>query len=142
MDSSPLVDAGGGMFMATVRLDKLFENCMPIVAPDPLQVMGTLEITNTGAVPIGPVTATQGILTTESLMELGRFGLGPTQLASVAPGATGSVPIVKTSGTLMPANGCGMSCGMLVRVRIPIAGPNVPDGSVVSSPLTALQCAM
>jgi hypothetical protein len=49
---------------------------------------------------------------------------------------------MKTMGSLMPANGCGTGCGMLVRVRLPITGPNVPAGAIINSPLTPLTCAM
>jgi hypothetical protein len=135
-------EAGVAAFVATVRLDRLFQNCQPIVAADPLQVTGTLELMNTGGIPIGPVTASQAILTSEGLMELGRFSVGSVQLDAVAPGATASVPIMKTMGSLMPANGCGTGCGMLVRVRLPISGPNVPTGAIINSPLMPLTCAM
>jgi hypothetical protein len=133
-------EAGVAAFMATVRLDRLAQDCQSMLVPDPLEVTGTLEITNTGGIAIGPVTASQAILTSEGLMELGRFSLGSVQLDAVPPGATRSVPIMKMMASLMPANGCGTSCGMLLRVRVPIAGSNVPVGAIVNSPLTPLVC--
>jgi hypothetical protein len=144
-DSGSAADTANGatgMFVATVKLDKLFENCMPIVAADPLQVSGTLEVMNTGAVAIGPLTAMEGILTTDGLVELGHFALGAVTIPAVPPGQSQGVTINKVSGSLMGGQVCGPGCGMLVRIRVPISGDNVPAGAIASSPLQPLSCPM
>ena len=38
----------------------LGQDCMPVVAADPLSLRGSITLTNTGTVPIGPVTLSAG----------------------------------------------------------------------------------
>lgn len=136
-------DAGRVSFISSVHVNTLMQDCMPIVPPDPLQFSGTLDLMNTGTLPVGPVMASEAIVAAADGHELARFAIEPVTLAVVAPGAMGSVMVAKRAGTLMPAMGCtAVPCGMLARVRLPITGPNVPPGTIANSPLTTVMCAL
>ena len=99
--SDAAVDAPTATFTAMTAVTTLAQNCMPAVPPDPLTLGGTITLTNTGAVPIGPITLSAGAVT--RLLggdTLATFAVTPVTLLVVAPGRSGTVAFTKTAGSL------------------------------------------
>jgi hypothetical protein len=143
-DSADANDGGGTVSLtAMVTVGSIGQNCMPIVAPDPLSVSGSVDVSNTGTATIGPITSTSGAILSESGMEIATFAIDPISIAAIGPGATGSATFTKTSGTLMPANGCEtVPCNATVRVAIDLSGPNIPSGARAISAISRVECAL
>lgn len=138
-------DAGVVAFSAMTTVTAINQNCMPAVPRDPLTLSGTVALTNSGSVPIGPITLSTGLVV--RLLggdTLATFGVTPVTLAAVTPRQTGSVTFVKTSDSL--ANDAGtqgcqiVPCGTPVRIVMPLAGTNVPDGARAASEPMTIPC--
>ncbi len=143
VDVADASEAGVVAISALVHVTALTQNCMPAVAPDPLSISGSIDVTNIGTVPLGPISASNGTVLSETTgAELARFTLTTAgDIAVVGAGASGTTNFTKDSDSLDPANGCTpVPCGTFVRVAIPITGPNVPSGTRAFSPITMVQC--
>lgn len=134
-DSSPTA-----MFTASVRVEVLAQHCLPPTPADPVRFSGAITIANTGPLPIGPVTATTASIATQGGTELTRFALEPVNIPTINPGSTSETPVTKQPDSLVPSGCHNELCNGLVRVRIPISGPNVPPGTLVYSPLVPVSC--
>lgn len=138
-------DAAVVSFTAMTTITAINQNCMPAVPRDPLSIMGSIALTNTGTEPIGPITLTTGLVV--RLLggdTLATFGVTPATLAAVAPRQTGTVTFTKAADTL--ANDAGTTgceivpCGTPVRISIPLSGTNVPDGTRAASEPMTIPC--
>lgn len=138
-------DAAVVAFSAMTTVTSINQNCMPAVPRDPLAIMGSIALTNTGTVPIGPITLTTGLVV--RLLggdTIATFGVTPATLAAVAPRQTGAVTFVKASDTL--ANDAGTAgceivpCGTPVRISLPLSGTNVPEGTRAASEPMTIPC--
>jgi len=128
-------------FTAMVAFTQLSQNCMPIVAPDPLTFTADILVTNTGGVPLGPIDASAGRIIHENGAALATFTFAAVQIPVIQPGATGRISFTKAAGSLLPANGCNtVACSTPLRAMIPITGPNVPAGSEARSAIAVLPC--
>ncbi|MFO0648813.1 MAG: hypothetical protein U0326_21410 [Polyangiales bacterium] len=138
-------DAPVVTFSAMTTITAINQNCMPAVPRDPLSIMGSIALTNTGTVPIGPITLTTGLVV--RLLggdTLATFGVTPATLAAVAPRQTGTVTFTKAADTLgndAGTAGCEIvPCGTPVRISIPLSGTNVPDGTRAASEPMTIPC--
>lgn len=130
-------------FISMVHVTMLSQNCMPIIASDPMTLTGSVDVTNSGGVAIGPITASDGIIVHEDGTELGRFTIAPISISAIAPGANGTAMLTKNGMSLTPANGCStVPCSAPVRVEIPISGPNIPPNTRAISAITIVTCTM
>lgn len=137
-DATPTVS-----FIAMVHITQLSQNCMPIIASDPMTLTGSIDLQNTGGVALGPITANSGSIVADTGTELAHFTIAPITIGTVAGGATGTSMFAKDASSLMPANGCNtVACSSPVRVVVPISGPNVPAGSRAISAITIVSCSM
>ena len=123
-------------------IDSLFQNCMPIVSPDPVSVQGNLKITNKSASAVGPITFKNGaFLNAMTLAQIATFKLDTTT-PIIQPGATSQALVEKKAGTMVPAGGCQtLTCGAEFVVELAYTGPGVPAGAVVRAPATKNSCA-
>ena len=144
---APAADVPVAAFSAMTTLTTINQNCMPVVAADPLTVAGTIALNNTGSLPIGPITLTAGLVV--RLLggdTMATFGVTSVTLPVVAPHTTGTVAFTKAAGTLAGAGDAGVTgcqivpCGSPIRIVLPLAGPNVPDGARAASEPMTLPC--
>lgn len=143
---APLPPDAGVSFLSMTMVTTLSQDCMPIVADDPLAIAGSLVVTNTGAVPIGPIHVTDGLV----LRLLGgdtiaTFAVAPFDLPAIAPGATVMAPFTKTAGSLSGGaglTGCDVvACGTPVRIALALSGADLPVGARAASEPLTVPCA-
>lgn len=146
-DVTPDASADGAAvsFVAMTTLTTLNQNCMPAVPRDPLTVMGTVSITNTGTVPLGPITIDRGLVV--QLLggaTLATFGVTPVTIAAIAPRATGTATFTKATDTLAGDAGVAgcqiVPCGSPIRVALELRGTNLPDSARAASEPGTLPC--
>lgn len=131
-----------GLFTAMTAVTTLGQNCMPVVAADPLSLRGSITLTNTGTVPIGPITLTAGLVTRVLGGDtMATFAVTPVTLAVVAPGQSGTVAFAKTAGSLTGDAGVAgceiVPCDSPVRIALRLTGPHLPEGArAFSEPMT------
>lgn len=126
----------GGMAMVDASISNVmfFQDCMPIVPPDPLGASFTLSLDNSGP---GVVPASADIVAVEvydaGMVNVGSFDVMPTELGPVPPGEIDMFAITKTAGSLMPPNGCGvLMCNgnYTIEVELDVDGQTVmADGA-------------
>jgi hypothetical protein len=135
-------DAVASALDVELRVDTLFQNCMPIVAKDPITFQGTLTITNKSAVPLGPLTfATGKFLGAQAGAPLATFDVDATS-GTIAPSEKRSIVVEKVAGSLSPANGCQtVACNSEVTVELAYGGAGAPAGAVVRAKAQAMSCA-
>jgi hypothetical protein len=133
-------------FTAMTAVSTIGQNCMPVVAADPLSLSGSITLTNTGTVPIGPITLSTGFVT--RLLggdTLATFAVTPVTLAAVPPGQSATVAFTKTAGSLTGdagVSGCEIvPCDSPVRIVLRLTGPHLPDGARSSSEPMTMPCA-
>ncbi len=138
-------DAPVVAFSAMTTILSINQNCMPAVPRDPLSISGSIALTNTGTVPIGPITLNAGLVV--RLLggdTIATFGVTPVTLAAVAPRQTGTVTFTKAADSL--ANDAGTAgceivpCGTPVRISLPLVGTNVPEGARAASEPMTIPC--
>jgi hypothetical protein len=130
-----------GMVTASLSDVMIFENCMPIVAPDPVSISATITITNTGNVPIGPVTVGSGEVV-QNMNVLISWKAQPVQTGVIQPGQSAMLQIAKTANSAMPAKACAtLPCNGGVNLSVPYTGPGVPNGNRAVSGLNFVTCA-
>ena len=121
-------DTGGMASMnATMSQVQFFQDCMPIVSPDPLGANFTLSLENTGMVAASADIVAVNLLDA-GMVAVGSFSVTPTALGPVDPGQTSMFAIMKTANSLMPANGCGVAtCNgtYTIEVELDVGGQSV-----------------
>jgi len=132
-------------FSAMTAVTTLGQNCMPVVASDPLSLRGSITLTNTGTVPIGPITLSAGLVIRVLGGEtMATFAVTPVTLAAVAPGQSGTVDFTKTAGSLAGdagVSGCEIvPCDSPVRIALRLTGPHLPDGARAFSEPMPMPC--
>jgi hypothetical protein len=141
-DAIVIVPPDGGTLQATLSFTLLNQDCMPVVAPDPVQVSGTITLANNGATPVGPISGSTGAFLSAGGVQLASFQITPVNLGSIAPGGTVSSAFDKVVNSLMPAAGCNtIACSSMVRTIIFYDGPGVPPGSFADGGLMPFTCA-
>jgi hypothetical protein len=130
-----------GTVTASLSTVMIFENCMPIVAQDPVSITATLTITNTGNVPVGPVAVDSGEVT-QNQNVLISFKVQPMQTGVIAPGQNAMLQVSKIANSAMPAKACAtVPCNGGVNLVVPYSGPGVPNGNRAVSGLSFVTCA-
>jgi hypothetical protein len=135
-------DAGAGLVFTLTA--NVFEDCMPIVASDPVHITGNLTMKNDTGATVGPITATAGTVSKPGSAPFGTFGLKSFTLPAIATGGSESGGYEKDAGTFSPASACtSIACGSSVVVELTLFGPGLPSGGVrVASPAVTNSCAL
>lgn len=99
----------GGMatLEATMSALQIFEDCMPIVAPDPVGVMFTLELSNPGDVPASAMVSSATFFDAVGA-QVATIDVMPAALGPVAAGDSTQTMVTKVADSLVPALGCGV----------------------------------
>lgn len=147
-DGGGSADGGGGFDAATgdlvveVDVSTIFQNCMPIVAPDPLTVQGSLKIDNNGAAPAGPLVFKDAtVYDAAGATKLATFSVDTTTQVIAARDKTTSV-FEKQSASLAPQSGCAaLSCNTEVVVELSFSGPGAPPGAKARAKPKKVNCA-
>ena len=126
----------------SVQLDgaSVFQDCMPNVSPDPLQLKAQLTVNNTSAVADGPLSASRGVIVDAGGKVIASFDITLINPGSIPPMSQTSYPVNKVTGTLVPEGGCNtVQCGSTVVVGIDyyVTGQS---GRALSMPVQ-VQCA-
>jgi len=104
--------SGEGMAVLEVTVSDLqiFQDCMPIISPDPVQTTLTLDLTNVGDVPASATVVSASYVDAGGV-SVGMIDLAPMMLGPVPVGESAVQALSKVADSLMPANGCGvLSC--------------------------------
>lgn len=132
-------------FVSMTTLTTLTQNCMPAVPADPMSIRGTIAVTNTGTIPIGPITITQGLITRLLGGDvMANFAVTPVTIPAIEPGRSATAMFEKTNGSL--ANDAGtMGCNIVpcdspIRVQLILTGTNIPEGTRAASEPGTLPC--
>jgi hypothetical protein len=124
----------------TLGVDELYQDCLPVVPPDPVSFTGSLLVQNVGSTPVGPLTFSRGHFLDGSLIVLAAFEVDTT-VAVVGPGASATAVVEKRRDSMVPGQGCELlACDSGLVVELPYAGPGVPSGAYVRSSRTDLAC--
>lgn len=125
----------GGMasFDASMSNLQIFQDCMPIVPPDPVGVSFELTVTNTGDAPIGAVSVVSATFVNGMGMDVGTFDVAPNGFGPIAVGESSGGVMMKIADTLMPPNGCGVvMCNQVYDVELELDVDGTP-GTASSS---------
>jgi hypothetical protein len=138
---TPPADAPAGVTLGLTA--SLFEDCMPIVADDPVSINGELVVTNGGSTAIGPLTATLGSVKTPAGATLATFRITSLSIPAIDPGKSGNAAFSKEKGSMFPATGCDtVKCGADVQIELTLNGPGLPPAGVRAlSPTIKASCA-
>ena len=99
----------GGMASIDAAMSGLmiFQDCMPIVPPDPVGASFTLELTNTGDVPAS-ATVVSATFINAGGMAVGTIDVSPNAFGPIAVGGNSMTVVTKVPNSLTPPNGCGV----------------------------------
>ncbi|MEM6994124.1 MAG: hypothetical protein AAF721_26660 [Myxococcota bacterium] len=131
--------SGGGnaMIEATVSGVMLFQDCMPIVDPDPLGITGTIDIMNTGDEP-ATATVVDGRIIDGGGAEVGTFTTVEAAFGPVPVGESSSETFTKADNSLDPANGCGVAmCNQMYTVELVL---DVDGVEVIAGAMGSVSC--
>ena len=138
------IDAPLGSLTGSISMTGLsvYQDCMPMVAQDPVHVALTYSVTNNGNVPVGPITPTNGRLLDTNNAPIITFTFNSSSLGPIAVSGSGSDSVTKQSGTANPASYCQtLSCNsQQVKVEMELSGTSVPPGYKLTSGLTTVSC--
>ncbi len=139
VDAAP-VDAGA--VGSTLRISTLSENCMPIVAKDPIRLVGTVDVANNTPATVGPITATTGeIRDLAGNLRTSFDLLAPLSTGTILSGQSVSRAIEKRPASAVPALQCAtLACNTEVVVSLRLSGPGVAAGTVVKSAPVRVSC--
>jgi len=137
-DAAVTPDAGGvSLAISSVGLS---QDCMPVTAPDPLNVGGTLAIDNPTNTTIGPLTITSGQVLDGSTV-IATFAVSDPAVAALGPESTTTVPFSKQGQSLSPQNGCYVAkCGGSYSVALVLSGTGIAPGTRALSTTTKVTC--
>jgi hypothetical protein len=135
-------DGSTGELEIAVDVATLFEDCMPIVAPDPVTVQGTLSIKNKGASPAGPlVFAEAAVYDATGATRVATFKVDTTTQPIPAGGKVDTV-FEKQVDTLAPKGGCAtVACNADYVVELAFSGPGAPPGARARAKPKKMTCA-
>ncbi len=147
-DTADATDAAAdasASFVSMTTLTTLTQNCMPAVQPDPMFIRGTIAVTNTGTIPIGPISITRGVITRLLGGDvMANFAVTPVTIPVIEPGRSANAAFEKTSGSLAGdagVMGCNIvPCDSPIRVQLILTGTNIPDGTRAASEPGTLPC--
>lgn len=124
-----------------VTVDALAQDCMPIVAPDPATVQGTLMIKNNTTSQVGPFVFTDATVYTASGTQVVATFKVDTTTQQIAANGTGASVFEKQQSTLAPKNGCAtLACGSDFVIELAFSGPGAPAGAKARSKAKTMLC--
>lgn len=120
---------------------EIFQNCQPIVMPDPTRVTLSLGVNNPRPADIGPIHVGGGRVIDAQGKTLLSFTWQPVA-DFVVPGQNSvRLALDKTAGSGKPANGCNtLPCNATARVVVDYGPPGVPATRSVTSSETTIFC--
>jgi hypothetical protein len=125
-----------GLLDVRIDVTQLFENCMPIAAPDPVQMRGRITVKNNTGAAAGPIDIADGAFFAANQTQIATFKVKPVTIAVMAPGDTGTADIEKVQPSMVPADACNtLQCGGKFMVQVTLTGPGVNYGAR-TSPIT------
>jgi hypothetical protein len=133
-----------GIITRQITITDFFQNCMPVVAADPIILKGTISIANGTSADIGPISFTSGsFLHPATLAVIASFKLKPVTMNVVQPGGNDTVGIEKQQNSASPANFCQtLTCGSEVVVEVIASGPGIPANDAIRTNPLKLTCAL
>jgi hypothetical protein len=133
-----------GTIATQIYISDLFENCMPVIAADPITVKGTVTIQNGTNSAIGPVSFLEGtFLDPKTNAPIATFKLKPVTMQAVPPGGSQTVNIEKQSNSASPSNGCStLTCSSQVIVQVDASGTGVPTNAHIQTNPITVGCAI
>lgn len=134
-------DGAAASLEVELTVDTLRQDCMPIVAPDPVIMQGTLKITNKSASPVGPLTFASGkFFGAPPSAALATFATDTTT-STIAPGASTFVLVEKTTGSMSPKGGCQtLACNGSFVVELAFTGAGAPANATVRAAAETMSC--
>ncbi len=137
-----VVDAPSGLTITVTPT--IFEDCMPIVASDPVSITGDVTVRNDTGASVGPITATFGTVRTPGGAAFGTYKLKSLSIPAIAHGASSSAKFQKEPSTFSPASACAsIKCGSSVEVELTFFGTGLPTaGLAVKSTAVTCSCAL
>ena len=119
---------------------RLYEDCMPLVAPDPVNIQGDLHIENATGATMGPITITSGEILDGSTV-IATFAVEKANLGTLAPGSASSTGFVKSANSLSSKKGCQtVACSKMFRVALVLSGQGIPAGTRAVSAPSEMAC--
>lgn len=141
-EGSAAFDGSTGELEVAVDVATLFEDCMPIVAPDPVTIQGTLSIKNKGASPAGPlVFAEAAVYDASGATRIATFKVDTTT-QPIPAGAKVDTVFEKQADTLAPKGGCAtVACNAEYVIELSFSGPGAPPGAAARAKPKKMTCA-
>lgn len=131
-----------GAVVAEASGAMLFQNCQPLVPPDPARLSLSVRFTNKGGGDVGPIAVTSGEVNDQGGNRLATFDFVKQSTGVLRPGGSQTLALTKANDTLAPANGCKtLPCGTTVDIVVPFAGPGVPGKSTAVAGKVSVDCA-
>ncbi len=136
-DSGSSTGSGMASLDAAISDLALFQDCMPIVAPDPLGVTFNLALTNTGDSP-ATASVVSAVILDGGAAQVGSFEVMPTDFGPIPAGDSSMDVVTKTADSLMPADGCGVAmCNQTYTVELTL---DVDGAHAVASAMGPVSC--
>lgn len=125
-DSTSDDSSGGDMGMLDATLDnvEIVQNCMPIVASDPIIITtADVELSNPGEVEASATVVSVAYVDAGGV-EVGTIDVTPEVLGPVDPGGNTNAMLQKVPDSLDPAAGCILTCNdnYTLRVELEVGG--------------------
>ena len=133
--------AGSGI--PTLFFGKFFvgESCTPNAPKDPIDLFTDLFLNNDTAHSMGPFHIAGGSFLGDNGQILATFALDPIADFSIAAGGQEFIHVMKTPGSISPANGCmTLPCPSMVRYVIDWGLAGVAPTEHSASSLTHVSC--
>jgi hypothetical protein len=133
-----------GVITTQITITDLLENCQPVVQADPIELKGSITITNGTASSIGPITFPGGaFLLPQTQTVLATFKLKPVTMSALGSGVSETVAIEKQQNSSDPSNACNtLPCGSEVIVEVTASGPGVPANARIRTDPIKVGCAL
>jgi hypothetical protein len=137
-DAAPPGDDGStpGQVNVTINVTDLFEDCQPVVQPDPVQMKGTISVQNNMKTAVGPIAMADGAFLDPNKSPVAAFKIRPVSIPTLDPGQSGQVDIEKLVPTMVPAQGCStLQCGGKYIVQVTLTAPQLSNYDARTVPI-------
>lgn len=138
-DATTDASTTGGMGMLDVQMSglQIFEDCMPIVPPDPVGASFSLELDNIGDVSAS-ATVTAAAFFDAGGMQVATIDVMPAAFGPIPVGAVDLAMVSKVPGSLMPAAGCEvLACNQSYTLELRL---DVDGMEVLASDMATVDC--
>ena len=122
---------------ATISGLEVYQDCMPIVPPDPVNASFILELVNTGDVPAS-ATVTSALFVDLGGMPVAAIDVVPAAYGPIPVGGSSMTGVNKVGGSLLPANACEtLECGASYTFELTL---DVDGTEVIASESLVMGC--